>query len=241
MAKSIWKDYFTFSKGERISVYILLAILVIAIAGPYYYARKFKTPAVEPVLQQQLSSLLQENYQDSLKTGLSDSKEPDNSNSISGSTLFYFDPNKLDAAGFKQLGLRDKTIQTIVNYRNKGGYFRKAEDIRKIYGLHEDEASRLIPYIRMESDKTTATKQEPVFKEEKPKPAYKKIDINTATEEEWKALPGIGDVLSKRIIKFRNSIHGFKSVNDISKTYGLSDSAFQLILPYLTISEPAAQ
>jgi DNA uptake protein ComE-like DNA-binding protein len=49
-------------------------------------------------------------------------------------------------------------------------------------------------------------------------------------------LPGIGDVLSKRIVKFRNSIHGFKSIDDIKKTYGLSDSTFQIILPYLTIS-----
>ena len=72
--------------------------------------------------------------------------------------------------------------------------------------------------------------------EEAPKAVINKIEINTATEEDFKALPGIGDVLSKRIIKFRTSIHGFKSVDDISRTYGLSDSTFQLILPYLTIS-----
>lgn len=239
MANSIWKDYLTFSKRERIAVFILLTVLTLAIAGPYYYAREFKPPAVDHVLQKQLNDLLQNDERDSVKTSLAWSAEPGNGNTTSGSPLFYFDPNKIDAAGFKQLGLRDKTIQTILNYRNKGGYFKQPEDIRKIYGLHEDEASRLIPFIRIEDKKTTATKQETVYKEEKPKPAYKKLDINIATEEEWKALPGIGDVLSKRIVKFRNSVHGFKSVNDISKTYGLSDSTFQLILPYLVMSEPA--
>lgn len=238
MAKSIWKDYFTFSKRERSSVYILLTVLFIAIAGPYFYVQKFKPPAADPVLQKQLNDLLQNDSQDSVKTGLVANAEPGISNSTASPTLFYFDPNKIDAAGFKQLGLREKTIHTILNYRSKGGYFKQPEDLRKIYGLHEDEASRLIPFIRMENERTTLAKEQPAVKEEMLKPSYKRIDINTATEEEWKALPGIGDVLSKRIVKFRNSIHGFKSVNDISKTYGLSDSTFQLILPYLVMSEP---
>lgn len=239
MAKSIWKDYFSFTKGERISVYILMAILAISIAGPYYYVRSFKPPAIDPDLQQQLNSLLQNADDDSIKPGSIANQARNNSNSVIESTLFYFDPNKLDAAGFKQLGLREKTIQTILNYRNKGGYFKQPEDIRKIYGLQEDEASRLIPYIRLENNKTTTNKEVFVTKDERPKPSYKKVDINTATEEEWKDLPGIGDVLSKRIVKFRNSMHGFKSVNDLSRTYGLSDSTFQLILPYLVVSEPA--
>lgn len=239
MANSIWKDYLTFSKGERISVFILLTVLALAIAGPYYFVREFNPPVVDTTLQRQLNSLLQNNGPDPDKSGEAKNQPQVNSDSVTGLTLFYFDPNKLDAAGFKQLGLRDKTIQTILNYRKKGGYFKQPEDLRKIYGLHEDEASRLIPYVRIEGKKTTSTIHEPVFKEEKPKLNYKKIDINTATEEEWKALPGIGDVLSKRIVKFRNSIHGFKSVTDISKTYGLSDSAFQLILPYLVMSQPA--
>lgn len=239
MANSVWKDYLTFTKGERISVYILLAILAISIAGPYYYVRSFKPPVIDADLQQQLNSLLQNGDEDSIKAGSIDNQARGNSNSVIESTLFYFDPNKLDAAGFKQLGLREKIIQTILNYRSKGGYFKQPEDIRKIYGLHEDEASRLIPYIRIESGKITSNKEAFIAKEERPKPSYKKIDINTATEEEWKALPGIGDVLSKRIVKFRSSMHGFKSVNDLSRTYGLSDSAFQLILPYLVMSEPA--
>ena len=40
---------------------------------------------------------------------------------------------------------------------------------------------------------------------------YQKININTATAEDWKAFPGIGDAISNRIIKFRSSIGGFKN------------------------------
>jgi len=236
MAKTIWKDYFTFTKTERISVFILLFIIALSSAGPYYYARQFNAPTVDSALQKQLDALLQGNsVTDS--TGAVIANNEHSSSVIPGKAkLFYFDPNKLDANGFKQLGLRDKTIQTLLNYRSKGGHFSKADDIRKVYGLRQEEADRLIPYIRIENERTANTKESFTSKAETPKAAIKKIDINTATEEDFKALPGIGDVLSRRIVKFRNSIHGFKSVDDISKTYGLSDSAFQLILPYLTIS-----
>lgn len=42
-----------------------------------------------------------------------------------------------------------------------------------------------------------------------------KTDINNASEIELTALPGISIVLSKRIIKQRESIGGFKSVDDV--------------------------
>jgi competence protein ComEA len=237
MAKTTWKDYFTFTKTERISVFILLFIIAVSAIGPFYYARKFNPPTIDSALQRQLDVVLQGNAVTDSGAAVANNEQPSSIIPVN-TTLFYFDPNTLDAEGFKKLGLRDKTVQTLLNYRSKGGHFGKADDIRKIYGLRQDEADRLIPYIKIEN--AVSNKNDADFYEaekERPKPIIKKIDINTATEEEWKALPGIGEVLSKRIVKFRNSIHGFKSVNDISKTYGLSDSTFQLILPYLIISE----
>jgi len=47
--------------------------------------------------------------------------------------------------------LRDKTIFTIQNYINKGGKFRSAEDLKKIYGLHDDEFERLSLYVKIEN------------------------------------------------------------------------------------------
>ena len=236
MSTNTLKDYFTFTKGERISVFILLGMLLLITAGPCYYKQKFSEPTVDSTLQRQLDAVLGNIPEDSSAVAKNEAQAVDTK--TDAAQLFYFDPNTLDAEGFKKLGLRDKTINTLLNYRNKGGHFKTAEDIRKIYGLREDEANRLIPYVRIEND-SQKNHDEIAYeqKDEKPKTEIKQVDINTATEEDFKALPGIGDVLSKRIIKFRSSIHGFKSVNDISKTYGLSDSTFQLILPYLTISE----
>ncbi|MBG9376302.1 helix-hairpin-helix domain-containing protein [Panacibacter sp. DH6] len=236
MAPNAWKDYFTFTKSERISVYILLCIIIASIILPYFYRKQFRDPVTDPALQEQLNALLKE-----------DSVGNDNNNIVSTGQqtfqqpaqvgeMFPFDPNTLGADGFRKLGLRDKTINTIINYRNKGGRFAKPSDIKKIYGLREEEADRLIPYIRIHTPGINTANERVASEPAYTKPVISKIDINTATEEEFKSLPGIGDVLSKRIVKFRNSIHGFESIDDLRKTYGLSDTTFQKIRPMLTIT-----
>jgi competence ComEA-like helix-hairpin-helix protein len=151
----------------------------------------------------------------------------------------------LDSADWQRIGLRDKTINIILNYRNKGGRFKQPEDLRKIYGLQKEEADLLIPYVQIKSINKLYIQNQKNSNENKQTAgivtSLKKIDINTATAEEFKSLPGIGDILSNRIVKFRSSIHGFKSIEDIRKTYGLSDSTYQLILPYLTINNTISQ
>ena len=233
MKKAVWKEYFTFSKKERFAVFILFGIIIFFFVLPYFYSREFSRPVVDQKLQQQLEAL-ENTHQDSTVSSNS-SESQTTSVSLSSASLFYFDPNRLNAEGFRQLGLRDKTIQTLINYRNKGGHFKQPEDIYKIYGLGKEEADRLIPYIRFTPVEDNG--KEAVAQLSQHDPDYKKLDINTATAEEWKTLPGIGDVLSNRIVKFRNSLHGFTSVEDIRRTYGLTDSVFQLIVPYLTISD----
>ena len=59
----------------------------------------------------------------------------------------YFDPNKADRNLWLQLGVSEKTIQSIANYISKGGRFKKKEDLRKIYTLKPVEYLKLEPYI----------------------------------------------------------------------------------------------
>lgn len=66
--------------------------------------------------------------------------------------LFYFDPNRITDDQWYALGVSDKNLRTIRNYLSKGGQFRSAEDIRKIYGLREDVVTRLLPFVRIETE-----------------------------------------------------------------------------------------
>jgi competence protein ComEA len=227
MAKASWKDYFSFSKKERIAVVMLLIIIGVFIILPFFFSPHFKKPAVDLQLQQQLFALqntkqVTDTVADSVDIYKESKRITTNKSAINKAHLFYFDPNTLDSAGWQRIGLPDKTINTILNYRNKGGRFKQPEDLRKIYGLQKEEADLLIPYVQIKSQTNEQHAQTNELHEQLQKNSnenketaslatnLKKIDINTATAEEFKSLPGIGDVLSNRIVKFRNALHGFK-------------------------------
>jgi competence protein ComEA len=64
------------------------------------------------------------------------------------------------------------------------------------------------------------------------RPAYQKkplISLNSCDTSQLIALPGIGPVLSVRIIKYRNLLGGFASINQLKEVYGLSAETFDLI------------
>ncbi|MBO4457262.1 MAG: helix-hairpin-helix domain-containing protein [Butyrivibrio sp.] len=61
------------------------------------------------------------------------------------------------------------------------------------------------------------------------------ININTASEDELKTLPGIGDSISARIVKYRQENGSFKSVEDIKKISGIKDKLFSKIKEYITV------
>lgn len=238
MQKIHWKDYLSFSKKERTAVIILALTILIIIALPWFIKPEFQPPVTDIETVKQIALL--DTQQSSGKAIYTDSSVI--SENIPGAELFEFDPNTIDAAGWQKLGLREKTIQTILNYRSKGGQFRTPADIHKIYGLKKEEANRLEPFIKIESSYSQSQNNAPEKKytqpyKEFPKKTFTKININTATEEEWKSLPGIGDVLAKRIIKFRTAKKGFTNVDDVKKTYGLKDSVFENIRPWLFIKE----
>jgi len=55
------------------------------------------------------------------------------------------------------------------------------------------------------------------------------IDINICDSAALEALPGIGPVLSVRIIRYRNLLGGYASVAQLREVYGLSEETFTLI------------
>ncbi len=147
--------------------------------------------------------------------------------------LFPFDPNTATKEDFSKLGLSPKIAQTILNYRSKGGHFYKKEDLKKIYGLTEEDYKRLESYVEI----TKANRED----EKKISPKIKsskaiEIDVNKATTKEWQALYGIGPSYSKRIVTFRDKLGGFAKIEQVAETFGLPDSTFQKIKPHLKIS-----
>lgn len=66
-------------------------------------------------------------------------------------------------------------------------------------------------------------------------PTNEKININTAIEEELETLSGIGDSKAKAIIQYRNENGLFKSIEDLVKVSGISETIFSKIKENITI------
>ena len=68
--------------------------------------------------------------------------------------MFDFDPNTITTAGWVRLGVSERTAATIDKYRSKGGRFRKAEDLLRIYGLSEHDKERLLPFVKIRNQES---------------------------------------------------------------------------------------
>lgn len=251
-----WKefatDYLSFSKKEQIAVFVLVALIVLVFLAPTVAFKKNNVKAkpvdtawMTAVKNLELKSTDAKNnfsngYDDNNANYYQYDKNTNNGFVNTKGELFEFDPNTLSPEGWKKLGLRDKTINTIQNYLNKGGRFKAPEDVKKIYGLFPNEYERIAPHIRISNNATT--NNETIYKSinttKSNSNTYRIIEINTADTSDFISLPGIGSKLAWRIVNFRDKLGGFYSINQIAETYGLPDSTFQKIKSYLKLTDP---
>ncbi len=61
-------------------------------------------------------------------------------------------------------------------------------------------------------------------------------DLNRCTALELAQLPGIGPVLSERIVRYRRLLGGFIDTQQLGEVYGLDSTVISLITPHLTLT-----
>lgn len=240
---------FYFARKNRRGSLVLLLVVVLCCLLPFFYPLLFNTAITEQINLDTSLANLKSKQAIAAQTKYQQKREDDYrpyDNPRAGSytskikgTLFYFDPNTLTAEEFKKLGLRDKTIATILNFRTKGGKFRQSADIKKIWGLFPDEAERLVPYVQIavSEEKSFANNYTAYQSDNTQKNTIiKSVEINGADTAAFIALPGIGSKLSQRIINFRDKLGGFYHVDQVGETFGLPDSVFKKIKPLLQIT-----
>lgn len=154
------------------------------------------------------------------------------------SELFPFDPNSATEQDLLRLGLPRGQAARLLRYREKGGFFFDKADFKKLYGLTEAEYTRLEPYIAIAKSEAVARPVTYSGGGVAKINADVIIDINTATPDEWRQLPGIGAARAHKIVRYRDKLGGFTSAGQVAETYDLPDSVFQKIRPQLRVEMP---
>lgn len=233
------RKWFSFSKGERVAIItILAAIFVLILACLFRPSPKSLSDAALHNLDS-LLALRQAAIE------LQQRQQAEKPQEVAELHPFPFNPNTLTEDEWRQIGLTDRQIRNIMNYKAKGGKFYSKNDLGKLYTISEEDFAQLEPFIvlpdisRSLSGKSAQRNHEELAGEEQ-KPAKKVIpivDINTVDSTTLVELPQIGGFMASRIIEFRDKLGGFMNLEQLCDVKGMDSTRFATIRPYLIINE----
>lgn len=233
------RRWFAFSKGERVAIVTILALmLVLILACLFRPSRK----SLSDASLHDLDSLLALR-QAAIELQQQQTEKPQ---AVTELHPFPFNPNTITEEEWLQMGLTDRQVRSIMNYKAKGGRFYSKSDVEKLYAISEEEYAQLEPFIvlpevaRGNTSKPTAKKQESQASDDKPKPEKKAIpivDLNTVDSTTLVELPRMGGYMASRIIAFRDKMGGFVEVAQLLDVKGLDSTRFAAMRPYLLIGD----
>lgn len=233
------RKWFSFSKGERVAIItILAAIFVLILACLFRPSRK----SLSDASLHNLDSLL------ALRQAAIEAqqqKQAEQPQEMAELHPFPFNPNTTTEDEWRQMGLTDRQIRNIMNYKAKGGKFYSKNDLGKLYTISEEDFAQLEPFIVLPEvlrDKNTkSTAQSGVSTSstttEPAKKALPIVDLNTVDSTTLVELPQIGPYMALRIIEFREKLGGFVNMEQLRDVKGMDSTRFATIQPYIIIGE----
>ena len=129
---------------------------------------------------------------------------------------FRFDPNTASVEDLQRLGFSLKQAQSIDNYRQKGGRFRRKEDFARSYVVADSVFKRLEPFIDIP-----------------------KLDINKADSVAFDALPGIGPYFAAKMVSYRKDLGGYSCTEQLKEIWNFGDERYDKLSDLIECSEPA--
>ena len=218
----MWKDFFYYSKSERRAVWVLLILIALLLFMIQWVPGRRGKQSVDSFaadsseLVDFLAGIQTLDKPSGKKVIISEPKKV---------VLTKFDPNTVDSIEMIKLGLPPFVARNVIKYRNKGGRFLTPESFSRIYGLEKEQFEALKPYIHIVAfvDKKTDTLSVAVVADTVVKkyiPVYKYpvgtlVDVGLADTTELKKIPGIGSVISRRIVGYRKSLGGFYDLSQL--------------------------
>lgn len=126
---------------------------------------------------------------------------------------FRFNPNTVSVEDLMRLGFSAKQAESIDNYRNKGGRFRRPADFADSYVVADSVFRRLEKYIDI-----------PL------------LDINKADSAAFDTLPGIGGWFAHKMVEHRTRLHGYSCTEQLMEIYRFDQEKYDALKDLITCS-----
>ena len=128
---------------------------------------------------------------------------------------FRFNPNTVSPEDLMRLGFSEKQAQSILNYRAKGGRYRRPSDFAKSFVVADSVFDRLEPYIDIP-----------------------RIDINKADSTAFETLPGIGPYFAAKMVSYRKELGGYSHPEQLMDIYHFDREKYDALKDLITCSLP---
>jgi len=158
-------------------------------------------------------------------------------NPVKKDTIYPFNPNFLSDYKAYQIGMKLDEIDKLLQFRQEGKWVNTVDDFQQVTGISDSLLEILRPSIRFPD--WVGRANSPIVSKTADTKKIAVGDLNTATAQDLKVVYGIGDKLSERIVKYRNSLGGFAKEEQLQDVYGLDAVVIANILErFKLLSKP---
>jgi DNA uptake protein ComE-like DNA-binding protein len=208
------KEGILFTQSQKKGIFVLLAAILIAV-GVVYVSKSQDQGESTPFIFPAAAVSAEEKAADQI----------------------LLDINLADSSQWIQLkGIGPVLARRIINYRNVMGGFSSIDQVANVYGLRPEVFEEIKGHIYTNSSTIPASAYNSTSAPRRTELSdIESLDINTAAAEDFEQLPGIGKVLSQRIINYRRALGGFESTAQIGKVFNLDAAVFEQIEPFLYV------
>ncbi|UXX80584.1 helix-hairpin-helix domain-containing protein [Reichenbachiella carrageenanivorans] len=227
------RTFFGCSASETNGLLLLVPLLFLVLIGPFLLQNRLTRDATQTQLEEERL----------LKDWLEESKKKLKHEEGTVIVHSFFDPNKIGQNKWIELGFKKKIAERIINYRQKGGSFKEKEDLYKIYGINKKLVTAYLDYIIIPpppaKPKYKAPPLNKVVEQMVIEKESAKFDLNLSDSSQLQIVKGIGPVLSSRIVKYRESLGGFHSMEQLKEVYGIKPEVYERLLDHFDLLIPA--
>lgn len=147
---------------------------------------------------------------------------------------FAFDPNTADSSSLLRLGLAPWQVRSILKYRSKGGRYHTVKDFQRVPGMTPEVWNRLAPVMqigeafryyhdRKDSSSFSTKPDTSYFPRQEKYQEIVQLNINQVDTTSLKKIPGIGSFRARQIIRYRDKLGGFVSLDQLGEIEGLPE------------------